>query len=159
MINRLSKIKTLIGVIIFLLLTNLVLLYFTVFEKGNVNNVNKERENSTTNLLQKEVGFSENQIVQYKKIKEAHYKTTKPYFENLKVAKRSLYRLLPEAHINDSVLHSSAYKIGEQENELNLQLFNFYKTARQICRPDQLPAYDSLIIRQMSDRGRRSGRK
>jgi DNA replication protein DnaD len=46
-----------------------------------------------------------------------------------------------------------------QPKELNLQLFYFYRKARQICKPDQLSTYDALIIKQMSDRVRRSGRK
>ncbi len=88
-----------------------------------------------------------------------HYEKVKPYFENLKATKKDLYKLLPDTNVTDSALHLLAYKIGEQEKELNLQLFYFYRKARQICKPDQLSTYDALIIKQMSDRVRRSGRK
>lgn len=156
MINRLSKIKTLIGVIIFLLLTNLVLLYFIVFEKPASD---KARENSTTYLLQKKVGFTDDQIAQYKQLKEAHYKKVQPYFDSLKVTKANFYRLLAVNNDTDSGLHSSSLKISEQENILNIELFKFYKTARTICQPKQYALFDSLIVRQMSSRMRRSGRK
>lgn len=154
--NRISKIKTLIGVIIFLLITNLVLLYFIVFQKPEV--ADKARETSTTYLLQKEVGFTNEQLAKYKQLKEAHYKNVRPYFDSLKINKANFYRMLPN-DIDEATLQTSSAKIADQENILNIELFKFYKSARTICTPKQFVLFDSLVVKQMSNRMRRSGRK
>jgi hypothetical protein len=154
--DRLSKIKTLIGVIIFLLITNLVLVYFIVFQKPEV--ADKARETSTTYLLHKEVGFTDDQIVKYKLLKEAHYKNVQPYFDSLKISKVAFYRMLSN-DIDEATINASSAKISNQENLLNIELFKFYKSARTLCTPEQYALFDSLIVKQMSNRMRRSGRR
>ncbi|MEO7802378.1 MAG: hypothetical protein ABIR81_10275, partial [Ginsengibacter sp.] len=89
---------------------------------------------------------------------EAHYKNIQPYFDSLKVSKAGFFRMLP-GEIDEAILQASSTRIANQENAINIEIFKFYKSARTLCTPQQYALFDSLIVKQMSNRTRRSGRK
>jgi Spy/CpxP family protein refolding chaperone len=155
--NPSSK-RPLIFFIIFLLLTNIAVLgYFLWYKPGPGKVPAKQggpKENGIASELRKEVGFNDQQVAEYKKIREEQWKKFGPMLQDVRKAKDSLYKLLGSESANDSVINNVASLIGERQKALDLQAFNHFRRLRTICTPEQLPKYDSMIQRMMRKMGK-----
>ena len=153
--------KSLVSIIVFLLLTNIAMLIFFLFlgntTRGGHGNGD---DNSLSNILQKEVGFNDNQISAFKKLKEAQLHKMRPLFEDVRSAKDSFYRLLYINPLPDSLFESKAASIGQKQSTLDMQMFRNLKSVRNLCTPEQLPKFDSSIktvVERMTGRSRKHG--
>jgi hypothetical protein len=148
--------KTLVFIIAILLLSNIALLYFFV------NRCNKEghkREGSSMSpreymiqTLKNDVGFNDNQIVQYEQLSDKHKEIIKPLFESIRMSKDSLYKLLLQQNIPDSVVDHYLFMIGEKQKSIDQRVFNHFLSIREICTADQRPRFDTTaqkIIKKM----------
>ena len=153
-----SKNRPLIFIIAVLLLTNIAVLgYFLWFKKDHPSGGNNDRgRNGIATALQKEVGFSDEQVAQYKQLKDEQSKKFRPLFEDMRKSKDSLFRLLGNQSINDSVVNNIAEVISQKQKTIDVEMFNHFKKVRRLCTPDQLPKYDSLIQRMMRKMGKPS---
>ena len=141
--------RNLLVIIGVLLLTNIaVLVYFLGQKKENksVHNNAKSNKSFVAEMLQKEVGFTEEQTAEYKQLKEKQHKMIRPMYDDMRNAKDSLFRLLSYPATSDSVLKTMAESIAQKQKALDLQTFNYFKTLRTLCTPEQLPKYDSMIL-------------
>ena len=66
-------------------------------------------------------------------------------YDEMRKAKDSLFRLLKDSIIYDSVTSKAADQIAERQKMLDMQTFTYFRKVRTICTPEQLPKYDSLI--------------
>ena len=150
-----SKNKSLISIIIILLLTNIgVLGYFLWFKKPPQKNDNN-RQNWMMNALQKDVGFTAEQVAQYKQLNDDHWKRVKPMFEDMRKSKDSLFKLLSDESVNDSVINIKTEAIAQRQKAIDVQAFNNFKRIRALCStPEQRVKYDSLIQRLMRKMGK-----
>jgi len=153
--------KSLISIIVFLLITNIAMLIFFLF-LGNTNRRShgNRDENFFSNILQKEVGFNDNQITAFKKMKEDQMKKMRPLFEDVRTAKDSFYKLLYVYPLPDSLFDRRAEAIGEKQSAVDMQMFRNLKSIRNLCTPEQLPKFDSSIktvIARMTGRQRKPG--
>jgi len=139
--------KNLLIIIAVLLLTNIgVLAYFLWYKKPpEKQEQHDNRGNGIVDQLQKEVGFTTEQLDQYKQMKDKQRETIRPMYDEMRKAKDSLFRLLKEPVISDSVTSKAADRIAERQKMLDLQTFTYFRKIRTLCTPDQLPKYDSLI--------------
>lgn len=153
-----SKNRSLIFIIIFLLLTNIgVLGYFLWFNKPQQRNDN-HRHDWMINSLQKEVGFTEEQVAQYKQLNDDHWNKINPMFEDIRKSKDRLFKLLSDESINDSVINIKAEAIAQKQKAIDIQAFNNFKRIRSLCStPEQRVKYDSLIQRLMRKMGKPRG--
>jgi periplasmic protein CpxP/Spy len=143
----LSKNKSLIFIITALLLINILVVgYFLWFKKPHrpVESRQKGHKGIAT-ALQNEVGFNEQQVAQYRELKEKQWTAIKPMFSDLCRVKDSLFRLLSNENTNDSVINKAADVIARQQKAVDIQVFNHFKQIRTLCTPEQLPKYDSLV--------------
>lgn len=141
--------RNLLIIIGVLLLTNIaVLVYFLGQKKENksVHNNAKNNKSFVAEMLQKEVGFTEEQTAEYKQLKEKQREVIRPMYDDMRNAKDSLFRLLSYPTTSDSVLKAMAEAIAQKQKALDLQTFNYFKTLRTLCTPEQLPKYDSMIL-------------
>lgn len=146
--NSQAKNKVLIFIITVLLLTNMaVLVYFLWFKQSPKINRNNFNRDGMAESLKKEVGFNNEQVAQYKQIRDKQWDTMRMKFDDLRKAKDSLFNLIGATDVPDSTLNSAAGKIAERQKALDLQTFNHFRAVRQLCTPDQLPKYDSLVKR------------
>jgi mevalonate kinase len=149
----LSKSRSLIFIIAVLLLTNIAVLgYFLWFKKPNKHDNGEKGHKGIATALQNEVGFNEQQVAQYRELKEKQWATIKPMFDEMRKAKDSFFLLLSKEDVNDSLLNKSADIIAQKQKALELQAFNHFKQIRTLCTSEQLPKYDSLVqqlIRKM----------
>lgn len=152
MTNPQSKYRTLIAIIVLLLVTNMaVLAYFMMNKKSNSHEKSRP---GFENVLQKEVGFNEQQVAQFKELKATHWATARQQMEELKKVKLNLFRLTREENTPDSVITAKADSIANLQKQIELNSFQHFKATRKICTPGQQPAYDSLMKRIITRMGR-----
>jgi hypothetical protein len=157
-----SSNRPLIFIIAVLLLTNIaVLSYFLWFKKqpGHGDEIKPDRKPGMETPLQKEVGFSEDQLVQYRQMRDEQMKAIKPMFEDVRKAKDSLFSLIGNSNMSDSAIGLIAEEIAQKQKVMDLRMFNHFKRIRGLCKPDQLAKYDSVVQRMMKKMGGRSPRK
>lgn len=133
--------------VIILLLTNLLLLFFFVWKKpDDAPKPGTQRgRGEVTQLLEKEVGFTKQQLDQYKQLKEQHWERLKPAFGDLRAARDRFYMLLKEDVVADSVLTAAADSIGAKQVVIDLQTYRHFRDVRSLCTAEQLPRFDSVV--------------
>lgn len=154
--NSVSRNKTLIVIIIFLLLTNIGLLIFFLRAKNHPPEPPKRI--GFTERLKKEVGFTQEQMAVYEPKKSAFWQNMRQRFDSLKATKEDFYFQMYDPSIPDSVINKKAELIGEHQKNLDLFVIKHFKDIRTMCTPEQLPKYDSLlpaIIKRMTERPER----
>jgi periplasmic protein CpxP/Spy len=143
--------KNLLIIIAVLLLTNIgVLGYFLWYKKPEKATEQRwdqrgNNGNGIQDLLQKDVGFSTEQLAQYKQMKDKQRETIRPMYDEMRKAKDSLFRLLKDSAAPDSLAEKAADLIAHQQKTLDLQTFIYFRKVRTLCTPEQQPKYDSLI--------------
>lgn len=159
--NSTSRNKNLLFIIAALLLTNIaVLVYFLwIKQPEDPKRAGSDRKNGMVDMLQKEVGFSDAQVSQYKQLKDEQWSTIKPMFDQMRKAKDSLFRLLSDPLVNDSMINKATDAIAQKQKLLDLQTFNHFKKVRALCTADQLPKYDSMIQRMFRKMGKPQARR
>ncbi|MEO8569123.1 MAG: hypothetical protein ABI419_08300 [Ginsengibacter sp.] len=156
-----KKNKSLISIIIFLLLTNLIMLIFFVFLSGPPNkDSSNENQGRFSKSLQKDVGFTKEQVEQYQALRKSNLENVRPLFNDVRNAKFALYDLLYLESVSDSVIDDRADIIGTKQKQLDIQMFRHFERARKICTREQLPKFDTaiknLITRMTSKPGKGS---
>src|SRR5215831_19870916 len=150
---RTSNNRSLIVIITVLLLTNIAVLgYFLWFKKqpeltaaqGPSDKPHDERK-GIEGPLQDSVGFNEGQLVQYRQMRDEQRKAIKPMFEEIRKMRDSLFHMMSNEKVDDSVVNSLTGAIGQTQKDLDLRMFNYFKKLRGLCTPDQLSKYDSVI--------------
>ena len=80
-----SKTKILVTAVVFLLLTNIAMLVFFLCCKGpDRKDQRGGREAMMKSFLQKDIGFSTQQLQQYDDLSKAHKDSIKPFFEAMR---------------------------------------------------------------------------
>ena len=151
-----SRNKNLIFIIAVLLLTNIaVLLYFLAFKKPQKRTMRTGgRGEGISELLQKEVGFTDDQVAQYKQLKEQQKQKMRPLVEEMRKAKDSLFRLMSDSTLSDSVINNIASNIGDRQSTLDLQTFIHFREVRNLCSSEeQKVKYDSAILKMFRKMG------
>jgi hypothetical protein len=146
--------RSLIFIILFLLLTNIGVLGYFLWYKKPVRPSKSDPRTGIATALQNEVGFDDQQVAEYRKLKEKQWATIKPMFEDMRKAKDSLYKLLGNEHAGDSLINATADAIGQKQKAIDLQGFAHFKQIRELCKPTQLAKYDSLVQRLVRKMGR-----
>jgi periplasmic protein CpxP/Spy len=146
--DTITKNKSLISIIIFLLIMNVAMLvFFLVLNKQDQRNFHGRDQNGISGLLQKEVGFTKEQLDTYQSLRKDHFDKIHILFDELRIAKRDFYNLLYVSPVSDSSVNRAAALITEKQKTLDLQMFNHFKMVRNICTPDQLQKFDTTINR------------
>lgn len=141
------KNRVLIFLVIFLLLTNIaMLLYFTAFNHpGRPPGRGDRRGPGITAFLQNEDGFTKDQLSQLDSLKQQHRAVIKPLFDELGKSKDNFYQLLGKPGVTDSMLQAAATEIGNRQAALDLQFYRNFVSIRNLCTPQQLVKFDSVM--------------
>ena len=149
--------RNLLIIIGVLLLTNIgVLVYFLGQKEPSKlpEPANGKDRPGITEMLQKEVGFNDEQTAKYKLLKEKQKETIKPMYDDMRKMKDSLFRLLSYPETSDSLLNKMADAIAQKQKALDLQTFNHFKRVRTLCTPGQQSKYDSMVLRMFRKMGK-----
>ena len=150
-----SRNKSLIFIIAVLLLTNIAVLGYFLWYKKPDKPQRMDRKPGIETPLQDEVGFNEDQMVQYRQYRDEQMKALKPMFDDMRKTKDSLFRMIGNENANDSTANSIAEAVAQKQKAIDLRMYNHFKRIRGLCKPEQLPKYDSLIQRMMRKMGGR----
>lgn len=141
-----TKTKSLVTIIIFLLITNIaMLIFFLLLSKPMEKRTRNHESNGMYKSLQNDVGFSQDQLNQYKALREDQMKNVRPKFNEVRESKKNFYGLLSADQFSDSLLNTDADSIAQKQKNLDMQMFLYFKKIRNICTPGQTEKYDSLI--------------
>src|SRR5664279_1970918 len=144
--NSVTKNKSLVSIVIFLLITNIVMLvFFLALNKPVQKNSRGRDQNGMSGMLQKEVGFSKDQLDKYLSLRKEQLDSVHTLFDGVRKAKMDFYNLVYTPEVSDSTVNEAAGLIAQRQKILDLQMFNHFKTVRNICTPDQLQKFDTTI--------------
>lgn len=150
-----SRNKNLIFIIAVLLLTNIAVLGYFLWFKKPVQKQHTERRGMMIEALQKEVGFTENQMEEYKKLKDLQKETVRPMFDEMRKAKEGLFRLIADSTVSDSAIQAAGNAIAQQQKALDLETLNHFKKVRLLCSTDeQRTKYDSAVLQMFRKMGK-----
>jgi periplasmic protein CpxP/Spy len=159
-----NKNKILTFLVGILLLTNIALVAFFVARKHTPEKQRGrggDRSAVMREFLKDSVGFNEQQLAQYDKLRQQNRETLRPLFEDLGNAKLQFYRFVSQPG-PDSARLAAASLIGEKQKALDMAFFNHFEEIRALCTPAQQPGFDKVmqqIIRRMTAPPRRGEHK
>ena len=143
-----SRNKIYVSLIGLLLLSNLALVAFFVMNKPEKREVRKDHPGSyMKDALKNEVGFNDQQMADFDKMADQHRQQMRPLFEDIGKTKESFYKMLSQPQTADTVLSQAARQIGDKQKAIDIKIFTHFQNIRQLCTPQQQPAFDSLIQR------------
>lgn len=151
--------RNLLVIIGLLLVTNIALLLYMFWWKDGDKNKGRggDFKDGVSGALQKEVGFSQQQLDEYKKLRSEHWKVSKPMYEKMQKSRDSLFSLVKNPDVSDSSINLAASSIAQQQKEMDLRAFYHFRKVRAICLPEQTARYDSLM-KKISNRKMKPGK-
>lgn len=156
--------KVLSLLVLILLLTNILLVVFFVYMKqagppqsgAHKDDRGPGGKNEVEQMLEKQVGFTPEQMTTYKELKERHWDKMKPIFGEMRDAKETFFKMIDHSIETDSIVIAAADSIAARQKEMDLATFRHFRQVRDLCTPEQRPAFDSLvhqsIMRKMTGR-------
>lgn len=139
--------KVLILIIAFLLITNIVMLVFFVLPDKSHHGYRDRGGNhsSFSDMLKKDVGFSDQQYAQYQERREQQKQMVRKEFGNIRKLKRNYYNLLFQPTVSDSLINAYGDSVSQKQQWMDSRLFFYFRDLRKIATPEQLPRFDSAV--------------
>lgn len=138
--------KSLLIVIFFLLIIDVIILFFFVSKNRPVKTENRDHKQSgMSSMLTEEVHFTPEQIGKYQELRKEQFTEIKPFFGGIRRSKDNFYSLLYEKEVSDSIINVFADSISINQKKLDVNMFHYFKSIRNICTEEQLPKFDSSI--------------
>ncbi len=154
--NKQPQNKILILIIGILLAANIATLTFFLMNTGEKTSSAKyDRKGMIMNFLEKEVGFSKEQMSRYEEMSKLHRQEMRKSFDGMSTQRERVFKDLAINNFNDSAIQVAAGDISSQQKEFELLMLRHMNGIRSICTPEQRPAFDSGFYKIISKRGGR----
>lgn len=144
--------RSLLVIIIALLLTNVAVLGYFLWYKKKPSGY-PHRGNGIADVLKKDAGFSDEQVAKYKEMRDKQRQTIRPMFDDMRKSKDSLFSQINNEQISDSAISVIADQIARKQRAIDLQTFTYFRSVRKLCTPEQLPKYDSIVLKMLKGMG------
>jgi len=147
--NNTNQRKILLISFTILLAVNIVLLSFLLFKKeGNSKEHNRpDRKAMISNFLKTDVGFDQNQLLQYDTASNMYRSKMKSLFESLGTNKNDQLKKLVEGNFNDSIIQKLGEESAANHKTMEANKLVHIRNIRALCKPNQLAAFDSLFTK------------
>ena len=144
-----SKTKVLVTAVVFLLLTNIAMLVFFLCCKGpgGKRDGRGGRDAMMRTFLQKDIGFNDQQLVQYDELSKTHKENVKPSFDAMRNNREQELKQLSADGFNDSAIQVAADKSASMQKDIVKNMFLHFRDIRKLCTPEQQPRFDSLFYK------------
>ena len=152
--NNPNQRKVFLIAITILLAVNMVLLSFLLYKKegnGKVHN-RPDRKTMISNFLKNDIGFDQNQLLQYDTASNLYRSKMKILFESLGANKNNQLKKLVEGNFNDSIVEKLGEESAENHQTMEVNKLTHIKNIRALCKPNQLAAFDSLFTKVFGKR-------
>lgn len=154
MIKKENRSKVYLTIIAILLVANLSMVYFFLMKKDNHKQEKRpDRRTMISNFLKTEIGFDTVQLQQYDTLSIRHKEGMKKMFDSLRSAKDKQFKKLTAGGFSDSIMNAVADQSAANQKMMELQMFSHLKNVRMLCKPEQLPKFDSLFVKVLNRRG------
>lgn len=141
-----TKNKILILAVALLLLTNMAMLFFFLkYREHGKKGWHGDREAIMSEFLQKQVGFTPQQIEQYDSLSKQHRDKMKAMFDEAGKNRERQVKQLAAAGFSDSAINSIAEQSSGKQKILAVNMFQHLRDVRGLCIPAQIPVFDSLV--------------
>jgi hypothetical protein len=141
--------KVLLLITSVLLVANIGLLYFFVFNRPTGHDKRdmdpKMMRQKAIEKVKTDVGLNDEQAVLYDTLRSQQFRNMKPLFQELTRSKEDFFSLIYQQGVSDSVLNSYASKIGEKQMGLDMSTFHYFQSIKALCNEEQKPKMDSFI--------------
>src|SRR5689334_9253501 len=121
--------KVLVIALVLLLLVNIAMLVF--FLKGKKHRDQGKRSDAIE-TMKKDVGMTEQQLADFKKLKTEHFKNIGPVFDSIKTLKKAMFELVKSDAVSDSVVSNYSGLIAEQQAIVDKATINHFRTVRAL---------------------------
>ena len=154
MINNQNKNKIFLVIIAILLIANIAMLTLFLQKKEPDNgNHRPDRKAFIANFLKDEIGFTTQQLVKYDSLSNQQHEKIKALFDTMRNNKTQQFKQLAVGNFTDSTINTVADQSAAAQKIMEVQMFNHIKAVRQLCTPQQQPAFDSLFVKVFNRRG------
>jgi periplasmic protein CpxP/Spy len=143
MLQQQNKSKIFLFIIGILLLTNFVLLFFFLQEPKKDSHL--DRRAYIAAFLKDEIGFDQNQLKQFDTLSSHHRENMKNIWDKTRIPKGEQFRQLAAGQFTDSAIDAVAEQSAKRQKTVELMMCAHLKNIRLLCKPEQLPKFDSLF--------------
>ena len=141
--------------VILLLLVNVAMLVFML--KGRGHHDMKKQGGGPFDMMVKELNMTEQQQTEFKKLKDEHFTAIKPVFDSVRTLKKSLFGLVKEENLNDSLVNKYSGLISEQQAIADKLTINHFRKVRALFSGDQQKKFEDFVQKMMQRRGPQGG--
>lgn len=142
--------KILTIAVILLLLVNVAMLVFML--KGRKHGDRRQGGKSPFEMMVKELNMTEQQQTEFKKMKEDHFTNIRPVMDSVRSLKRSMFELVKEENLNDSLVNRYSAMIAEQQAIADKATINHFRKVRALFTGDQQKKFDDFVQKMMQRR-------
>ena len=143
------KNQMLVILVVVLLLTNVGMLYYLV---KDYKEDKKSRSEKQVDWVKKELKLDDQQMKQYLSLRARRDSAIQPINDQMRAYKLQIIEYLqqPATAETDSLAANAAAIISNYQKGIELAYYQHFRRMRSMCRPDQLPLFDSLLIRMVN---------
>ena len=151
MIQRSSKNKPLLIIILVLLLANLAGIAFNYLriKKDEPRPKQMDRKEVMAKYLKEELKFNDDQMLQYEKISAANKAATEPLFDTLRAEKEKRLSFLRDQNYTDSAIDQAVNRSMLRQAEVDRKMLKHIRNVRAICNDQQRQAFDTSFFKMM----------
>lgn len=160
MINKQNRSKVFLTIIGILLVANIVLVSFLLMKKdGGKREKRPDRKTIIAGFLKNEIGFDTIQLKEYDSLSTRHTDNMKKVMDSLKGTKEKQFKELAAINFSDSAMNIIADRSATTQKAMELRMFNHLRKIRLLCKPEQLPKFDSLFGKVLTRKGNEPQKK
>ena len=133
--NNPNQRKIFLIAITILLAVNIVLLSFLLYKKEGDSKVHNrpDRKTMISNFLKTDIGFDQNQLLQYDTTSNLYRTKMKSLFESLGANKNNQLRKLVDGDFNDSIIQKLGEESAENHKNMEVNKLTHIKNIRALC--------------------------
>jgi len=160
MINKQNRSKVFLVIIGILLVANIAMVSFFLLKKdGGKRDKKPEWKTVISGFLKNEIGFDTVQLKQYDSLSDRHKDNMKNLMDSLRSTKEKQFKELAAVNFSDSAMNAVADRSAATQKTMELKMFNHLRNIRLLCKPEQLPKFDSLFGKVLNRRGGENKKK
>lgn len=145
--------KILTIAVVLLLLANIALVIFMLKEKNHSGPKRSGVRGNPSEMMAKELGMSEQQKTEFKKMRDEHFAAIRPLFDSISNVRKTFFSLVKADAANDSMLSGYSNHIAAIQSTIDKLTLTHFRTVRSMFKDEQQKKYDDFvqkIIQRMS---------
>lgn len=154
-----TKSKLFLLIIVILLLTNIAMLFYLFKKDDSIKPPQKGRDVIAKEFLQKEIGFTDQQMQLYDTLSKQHKERMKGTFDDIRSSKEQQFKEIGRHAFSDSAIAEAVTQSIEKQKLMELRFYNHMLEVRKICTAEQLPKFDSLFYKMWSRKPKKAEEK